>query len=132
MCENCEELKLTRRRGEASGQVTDFGSAAHLKTYSGEKSTKCNQCDFAFSEAGDLRRHLETQSGEKSNRCNQCNFTLSRADHLKVHMKTHSQTNATNVTLHPQRAGYLRKRMITHSGENSNKRNQCDFASSYS
>ena len=41
-----------------------------------------------------------------------------------------SETNATNVTLHPQRAGYLRKRMITHSGENSNKRNQCDFASS--
>ena len=58
MCENCEELKLTRRRGEASGQVTDFGSAAHLKTYSGEKSNKCNQCDFADNFRTHLKMHI--------------------------------------------------------------------------
>ena len=38
----------------------------HLEAHNGEKSNKCTQCDFAFSEAGDLRRHLETQSREKS------------------------------------------------------------------
>ena len=31
------------------------------------KSNKCNQCDFASSQAGDLRRHLKTHGGEKSN-----------------------------------------------------------------
>ena len=29
------------------------------------KSNKCNQCDFASSQAGDLRRHLKTHGGEK-------------------------------------------------------------------
>jgi uncharacterized Zn-finger protein len=41
-----------------------------LKTHSGEKSNKCNQCDYASSQAGVLRRHLKTHSGEKPNKCN--------------------------------------------------------------
>ena len=32
---------------------------AHLKTYSGEKSNKCNQCDYATSQTGNLRTHLK-------------------------------------------------------------------------
>jgi len=35
----------------------------HLKMHSGEKSSKCNQCDFTSSQASDLRRHLKTHSG---------------------------------------------------------------------
>ena len=31
----------------------------------GEKSNKCNQCDYASSWAGHLRRHLKTHNGEK-------------------------------------------------------------------
>ena len=31
--------------------------------HSGEKSSKCNQCDFASSQASDLRRHVKTHSG---------------------------------------------------------------------
>ena len=46
-----------------------------MKTHSGENSNKCNQCDFASSQAGNLKKHMKTHSGE-------------------------SQTNATNVTLH--------------------------------
>ena len=40
------------------------------------KSNKCNQCDYASSQAGDLRTHLKTHSGEKSNKFNQCNENL--------------------------------------------------------
>ena len=47
------------------------------------KSIKCNQCEFASSQEGDLRRHLKTHSGEKSNKCSQCNYASS-------HFKTHS------------------------------------------
>ena len=33
--------------------------------HSGEKSNKCNQCDYSSSRAGHLRRHLKMHSGEK-------------------------------------------------------------------
>ena len=79
----------------------------YLKRYSGEKSNKCNQCDFASSRAGDLRRHLKTHIiGEKSNKCNQCDFASTQAGDLRRHLKTHS-------------------------GEKPNKCSQCDFACSH-
>ena len=56
----------------------------------GEKSNKCNQCDFASAQAGTLRTHLKTHSGEKSNKCNQCDFASSQAGHLRGHLKMHS------------------------------------------
>ena len=77
-----------------------------MKTHSGEKSNKCNQCDYASSRAGHLRTHLKTHSGEKSNKCNQCDYASTRAGHLRTHLKTHS-------------------------GEKPNKCNQCDYASSH-
>ena len=42
----------------------------HLKTHSGEKSNKCNLCDYASSEVGKLKRHLKRHSEEKSKKCN--------------------------------------------------------------
>ena len=69
----------------------------------GVKSNKCNQCNFASSQLGDLRKHMKIHSGEKSNKCNQCDYVSSQADNLRRHLRTHtvekSQTNATNVTM---------------------------------
>ena len=50
---------------------------SYLKMHSGEKSNKCNQCDFASSHTGHLRTHLKMHSGEKSNKCNQCDYACS-------------------------------------------------------
>ena len=58
---------------------------------SGKKSKKCNQCDFAPSEAGHLRIHLMTHTGEKPNKCNQCDFASSWTQSLKTHMKKHGK-----------------------------------------
>ena len=37
----------------------------HLKSHRGEKSNKCNQCDYGSYLASDLRKHLKMHSGEK-------------------------------------------------------------------
>ena len=73
----------------------------HLRTHSGEKSNKCNQCNYASSDASNLRNHLKTHSGEKSNKCNQCDFASSQASNLRAHLKTHSgeTVSYTHMTL---------------------------------
>ena len=73
--------------------------------HSGEKSNKCNQCDYAYFRASDLKKHLKMHSGEKSNKCNQCDYAYFLASDLKKHLKMHS-------------------------GEKSNKCNQCKYTSS--
>ena len=105
----------------------------HLKTHSGEKPNKCNQCDYASAPAGNLRRHLKTHSGEKSNKCNQCDYASSRADSLRTHLKMHSGEKANKCNqcdYASSHASNLMQHLKTHSGEKSNKCNQCDYASS--
>ena len=71
-------------------EICKFGlQDANLKTQSGDKSKKCNQCDFASSQAGNLRTHLKTHGGEKSNKCNQCDYASSQAGNLRTHLKMH-------------------------------------------
>ena len=54
-----------------------------MKTHSGEKSNKINQCDYASIQADDLKTHVKTHS-EKSIKCSQCDFASSRADQFKA------------------------------------------------
>ena len=106
-------LRSTNNEGDKSNRCNqcEYASSVksslknHIKIHSGEKPNKCNQCDYASSHASDLRKHLKTHSGEKSNKCNQCDYASSQAGHLRRHLKTHS-------------------------GEKPNKCNQCDYASS--
>ena len=71
----------------ASSQAGNL--SRHLKKHSGEKSNKCNQCDYASFRVGDLRTHLKTHCGEKPNKCNQCEFACSYSSSLRRHMKRH-------------------------------------------
>ena len=69
----------------------------------GEKSNKCNQCEYASSVKSSLRSHLKTHNGEKPFKCNQCNFASSQTSNLKKHLKTHSEEKSfkcTNVIMH--------------------------------
>ena len=56
----------------------------------GEKLKKCDQCDYASTRAGDLRRHLKTHNGEKPNKCNLCDHASSHPGNLRTHLKIHS------------------------------------------
>ena len=108
-CNSCKENTKaqwsTLEKFHFKAPISTFSLATPSTSHSGEKSNKCNQCDFVSSYASALRTHLKTHSGEKSNKCNQCDFASSQA-------------------------GYLRRHSKTHSGEKLNKCNQCDFACS--
>ena len=106
----------------------------NLKTHSGEKPNKCNQCDYASSRADHLRQHLKTHSVEKPNKCDQCDFSSFEVGNLMQHLKTHSgeKSNKCNLCDYAySHAGNLRIHLKTHSGEKSNKCNQCNFASTW-
>ena len=59
---------------------------AYVIIHSGYKSNKCNQCDFASSQAGNLRIRLKMHSGENPIKCVCCNQASSRADILRAHL----------------------------------------------
>ena len=69
----------------------------HLKTHTGEKSDKCNQCDFASSKAGNLRTHLKTHSGEKSNKCSERDFASSLACNNEETLENTLEKSQTKV-----------------------------------
>ena len=46
--------------------------------YDDRTAHKCDQADYTSYQASNLRRHLKTHSGEKSNKCNQCDSVFSR------------------------------------------------------
>ena len=73
------------------------------ETFKDAKWRKCNQCEYASSQASNLKLHLKTHSGEKSNKCNQCDYASSQASDL--------------ICLH----------IWKHTGEKSIKCNQCDY-----
>ena len=62
-----------------------------------EKSNKCNQCDYASSQAGDLKRHLKMHSGEKTNKCNQLSIKteaeVAKPGKEVISSKTHDDLN---------------------------------------
>ena len=71
---------------------------AHMKRHTGEKSNKCNQCEYASSYASALKAHLKMHSGEKPNKCNLCDYASAHASNLRTHLKTHSGKSQTNAT----------------------------------
>ena len=79
--------------GDFSESGVNVGVPLRNANNEGGKPNTCNQCDYASSQAGDLRRHLKTHSGEKSNKCNQCDYASSQAGDLKRHLKTHNVEN---------------------------------------
>ena len=68
-----------------------------MKTHTGEKPNKCNQCDYASSQAGKLRRHLKMHGGEKSHKCNPFDDASSQAGDLRRHLKTQSGEKSNNM-----------------------------------
>ena len=64
--ENDTSIKVSIKETKKGNQIEE-SSLANVKaklreTNNREKSNKCNQCEYASSEAGNLRRHLKTHT----------------------------------------------------------------------
>ena len=126
------ELVALDELAELAALVNEEPSKNKTKNNKDTLSNKCNQCDFASSQAGQLRIHLTTHSGEKPNKCNQCDYAFLGTFELRRHLKTHSgdKPNKCNqCDFATSLASNLRTHLKTHSGEKSNKCKQCDYAS---
>ena len=87
MEENLEEHNSSNDKDNVTENNWEEGLRTHLKTTNGEKSNKCNQCNYSTAYASALRTHLKKHSGEKSNKCNQCDYASSDAGNLWAHLK---------------------------------------------
>ena len=92
-----------------------------------DRSYKCNQCGFEFSQARNLRSHMKIHSSEKPYKCNQCNYTCARRSHLRSHK---ARRHSGERLIKCEQCEYstcqeadLKRHLNTHSGEKSNK---CD------
>ena len=70
-CNSCKE-KTNKQISNISkyhfgAPISEVTLAIPTASHSGEKSNKCNQCDYVSFEASNLRRHLEMHCGEKFN-----------------------------------------------------------------
>ena len=85
--DNIRDLKSAEtNNGTDSNKCSEAGTfRKHV-----QKPNKCNQCDYASSDASTLRGHLKTHSGEKQNKCNHCEYASSRVSSLRRHLKSHS------------------------------------------
>ena len=96
----------------------------HLKIHTGEKSNKCNQCEFGCYDPSSLRSHMKLHSGEESNKCNQCNYVSSQAVHLRTHLTTHigeKSNKCKQCDFVSSQAGHLMRHLATHTGEKTQK-----------
>ena len=112
-----------------------------LKIHSGEKSNKCNQCDYVSIQAGNLRTHilrkhinvdgifsrashLKRHIGEKSLKCSHCNFISTELSKLKMHLKTHIGEKSDTNKQHGFSSGQednLKTNSKTHFGKKSKR-----------
>ena len=121
-------VKMNQTLGQNDSRKSNNNvKATKTSRNGGEKSNKCNQCEYVSSHAGNLKRHLKTHSREK---LNQCDFASSDSGTLGVHLKTHSEENPNQWDFTSFGTGTLGVHLKTHSGENPNQCNQCEFASS--
>ena len=63
---------------------------SHVLTHSKETPHKCTQCNYACSEAGNLRGHMKIHSLQKPNQCKWCEHSLITKSDISRHLLTFS------------------------------------------
>ena len=101
------------------------------RKHTGEKAYKCDRCDYASSNSGNLTVHKRTHTGEKPYKCNQCDYSSAQHGGLTAHKRTHTsekpfECDKCDYTCLEKRQWIVHKR--THTGEKPYKCDHCNYA----
>ena len=116
-------------------EPTIWDSIWRLTSNGGEKSHKCNQCEYASYHAQSLKVHNVTHSGEKPYKCGQCEYTTSLLTSTRMHMKIHSgekMHKCNQCEYASYHTGSLKLHLRNHSGEKPINCSQCDYTTAWS
>ena len=103
----------------------------YLRTQSGAKEFRCDQCNKEFFMKHHLTEHLKTHSGEKPFQCDQCDKAFTLKHNLTSHLKIHSRKRPFKCDLCDKaftKKGNLIYHLRTHNGEKPFQCDQCDKA----
>ena len=103
----------------------------YLRTQSGAKEFRCDQCDKELFMKHHLTEHLKTHSGEKPFQCDQCDKAFTLKHNLTSHLKIHSGKRPFKCDLCDKaftKKGNLIYHLRTHNGEKPFQCDQCDKA----
>ena len=107
-----------------------------FQAHSSEKSYKCNQCEFASHQKGDLKNHILIHSGLKPIACNLCEYKTTTRSSLGTHMKSHYPDERTHQCTYCDYTSTtretLKSHMKRHIGGTQYKCKHCDFTTLYS
>ena len=72
--ENTKRKKMSNKCSQHDLFATAIAVTMHPSIHATveKEEEKCNQCDFAYRQTGDLRSHLKIHSWKKSNNSNKC------------------------------------------------------------